>query len=219
MSCDNQGEIEFDEFDDDMSSWSSAFDPIVPRSKSPDKKLKSKQKKKKSSKKKRKKEKKQLGGESSSAAGPVKRAQNVPHRDSASSEALPTAHEQQEPATPAPSSPSLGSWVYQAFWEPTRGLPLPRPLPKGRAAAKMLVRAGFRCQCHFLRLAACPFSRQRQVRDLVANATVRLRNFTLLFRNPWLKMADLKARSLWKCKLMPWPQHSWRLSVLSQPSS
>ena len=150
MSCDNQGEIEFDEFDDDMSSWSSAFDPIVPDPKPPDKKLKSKRKKKKSSKKKRKKEKKQIGGESSSTAGPVKKAQKVPHEGSAGSEALPMAHDRQEPATPAPSSPSLGSWVYQAFWEPTRGLPLPRPLPKGRAAAKMLVRAGFRCQCHFL---------------------------------------------------------------------
>ena len=34
-----------------------------------------------------------------------------------------------------------------------------RPLPFGKACAKMLVRARFRCECHFLLLSQCPSRR------------------------------------------------------------
>ena len=65
-----------------------------------------------------------------------------------------TAREQQVPETTAafPSSTrpeDQGRWVFQAFWEPANLGAAPSKPSSGRAAAKMLVRAGLRCRCHF----------------------------------------------------------------------
>ena len=158
MSCESQGALEFD---DAMSSWSSAFDPITSPPKSPENRPKTKKKKKKKSAKKkrdtrhkmRKKEKKKPRGASSSAAGTADVAQHEAPRGHSSSGAPEMECEKMECETPTPPSPSLGRWVFQAFWEPAGDTQLPEPLPKRRAAAKMLVRAGLRCKCHFALIA------------------------------------------------------------------
>ena len=156
MSCESQEALEFD---DAMSSWSSAFDPITSPPKSPENRPKSKKKKKKSAKKKRdtqhkmrKKEKKKPRGVSSSAVGPSDGTQHKVPRRRSGPDTPEMECEKMECETPAPPSPSLGRWVFQAFWEPAGDTQLPEPPPKRRAAAKMLVRAGLRCKCSHCRL-------------------------------------------------------------------
>ncbi|OLP75148.1 hypothetical protein AK812_SmicGene45102 [Symbiodinium microadriaticum] len=165
-----------------MSSWSSAFDPITSPLQSPESRPKTKKKKKKSAKKKRdtrhktrKKEKKRPRGATSSAAGTADKTQHAASRGHASSGAPEMRGDGMEHEPPAPPSPSLGRWVFQAFWEPARGTQLPEPPPKRRAVAKMLVRAGLRCQCHFALVADCPFSRQASVRGAFVRRRMKFR--------------------------------------------
>ena len=173
MSCESQEALEFD---DAMSSWSSAFDPITSPPQSPENRPKGKMKKKKSAKKKRdtrhkmrKKEKKKPRGASSSAAGPAGGAQHTAPRGRSG------------PATPEmecekmecnarhllPLRLALAGGFFRLSGSPQGTHSCQSRLPSGRAAAKMLVRAGLRCKCHFALIADCPLSRQNQVRDSV----------------------------------------------------
>ena len=134
-----------------MSSWSSAFDPLPPPPETPEstRKKKKKVKKKKKAKKEPKvksRKRRRRRRRSSSDEEPV------PTRDEQVLRA--TAREQQVPETTAASSSSTrpedqGRWVFQAFWEPATLGAAPLKPSSGRAAAKMLVRAGLRCRCHF----------------------------------------------------------------------
>ena len=171
MSCESPEALDFD---DAMSSRSSAFDPMPSPPESPESRPKRKKKKRKSVKKKRdarhakrKKEKKPPRGASSRAVETAHLAQpEAPQGPSGSG-----AQEMEcEASTSLP--PNLGRWVFQAFWEPVGDVQLPKPPPKRRAAAKMLVRAGLRCTCHFALIADCPLSRPNQVRDPVENDSV-----------------------------------------------
>ena len=169
MSCDSQEALDFD---DAMSSWGSAFDPMPSPPESPESRSKRKKKKRKSVKKKRdarhakrKKEKKPPRGASPRAVETAHFEQPEAPRGQSDSGAQELAC-----AVSTPLPPNLGRWVFQAFWEPVGDAQLPQPPPKRRAAAKMLVRAGLRCKCHFALLADCPLSRQNQVRDPVENA-------------------------------------------------
>lgn len=166
MSRDSQ---EMLALDDDMSSWSSAFDPVTPPLEAPENKRKTK-KKKKSGKKKRdkrdnegrsrkKKKQKRASSSDSSATGALEGVQQT-LRQNLSGNDTP----EQEDEASATLPPSFGRWVFQAFWEVTEEAQPPYPLPKRRVAAKMLVRAGLRCKCHFALIAECPLSRQRAAR-------------------------------------------------------
>ena len=48
-----------------------------------------------------------------------------------------------------------GRFVWEAYWQPGSSPPL-RPPSRGRAVAKMLIRAGLRCHCHFKLRHECP---------------------------------------------------------------
>ena len=138
-------------WDDDMSSWSSAFDPLPPPPETPEstrkkrKKVKKKKKAKTEPKVKSRKRRRRRRRSSSDEEPVPTRDEQVPRA---------TAREQQVPETTAASPSSTrpedqGRWVFQAFWEPAKLGAAPSKPSSGKAAAKMLVRAGLRCRCHF----------------------------------------------------------------------
>ncbi|CAE7407332.1 unnamed protein product [Symbiodinium sp. CCMP2592] len=148
------------ERDEDMSSWSSAFAPVSKPADSP----KSKRKKHKKRKKVKKRhsttqERRRCDKEETKKRKKKERkSASVPEDADNQAEQLPsssyTARDPQEQEGSAHEGlpANLGRWVFHASWEPTEEGDQPEAPPKrspGRAAAKMLVRAGLRCKCHF----------------------------------------------------------------------
>jgi len=160
MAADTIGE-RFTEEDSDGSSWSSAFDPLpVPPPKSTKKKRKhkkSKKKKKTKMKKKSKRKDREPPGSSDSAeilaAGQV----GSPEQSNLGNSGLAFAESLQptdaSPGRALPDIEDMGEYVFLAVWQPTA--PPPR-LNRTRACAKLLVRSGLRCSCHFRHVNSCP---------------------------------------------------------------
>ena len=156
MASDTIGEGLTEE-DSDLCSWSSAFDPKPVRpSKSSQKKKKDKKTKKKKKTKSRQKSKKKetelfMSEDSDEilAAGRVGSLEQSNSGNGASALA-----ESLQPAERAlPDIEDMGEYVFLAVWQPTA--PPPR-LNRTRACAKLLVRSGLRCPCHFRHVNSCP---------------------------------------------------------------
>ena len=152
MAADTTGET-FTEEDSDLSSWSSAFapTPVLP-AKSTQKKKKDKKTKKK---KKTKSKKKSKNADSAEilAAGHVGSPEqsNLGNGESAFMESLQPADS--SPGGAPPDIEDMGEFVFLAVWQPTA--PPPRS-NRTRACAKLLVRSGLRCSCHFRHVSLCP---------------------------------------------------------------
>ena len=162
MAADTTGEI-FTEEDSDLSSWSSgsafAPTPVLPakstQKKKKDKKTK-KKKKTRSKKKSKKKDRELFMSEDSaeiSAAGRFGSPEqsNSGNGESAFTESLQPADS--SPGGALPDIEDMGEFVFLAVWQPTA--PPPRS-NRTRACAKLLVRSGLRCSCHFRHVSSCP---------------------------------------------------------------
>ena len=160
MASDTIGE-RFTEEDSDLSSWSSAFapTPVLPAKSTQKKKKdkKTKKKKKTKSKKKSKKKDRELSVSADSAeilaAGRVGSPEhsNLGNGESAFTESLQPADS--SPGRALPDIEDMGEYVFLAVWQPTA--PPPRS-NRTRACAKLLVRSGLRCSCHFRHVNSCP---------------------------------------------------------------
>ena len=160
MAEDTIGE-RFAEEDSDLSSWSSAFAPTpAPPTKSTKKKKKvkkTKKKKKTKSKKKSKKKDRELSVSLDSAEILATGSVGSPEQGDLGNGASAFT----ESPRPADSSPAraltniedMGEFVFLAVWQPTA--PPPRS-SRTRACAKLLVRSGLRCSCHFRHVSSCP---------------------------------------------------------------
>ena len=145
--------VERIDWDDDMSSWSSAFDPLPPPPESPKRKQKTRKKKTKKKKKKKqekdraKKARKKRQRTSSDELASQHGAEQMPQASSSRDQAP-----ELEAAAPSTPPEDQGRWIFQAVWEPSNSSypQVPRPGQRtGKAAAKMLVRAGLRCRCYY----------------------------------------------------------------------
>ncbi|CAE7255146.1 unnamed protein product [Symbiodinium sp. CCMP2592] len=128
------------ERDEDMSSWSSAFAPVKKRHSTT-------QERRRCDKEETKKRKKKERKSASVPEDADNRAEQLP-----SSSYTARDPQEQEGSAHEGLPANLGRWVFHASWEPTEEGDQPEAPPKrspGRAAAKMLVRAGLRCKCHF----------------------------------------------------------------------
>ena len=158
MATDVEGE-RFVEEDSDLSSWSSAFDPIpAPPQKSKKKKKVKKPKKKKSKSKKKPKTRARNIYESSDSAELLATGCSGDIEPSSACVAEPTCPGSQQATTSSPgrASPDIedtGEYVFIGVWQPSA--PQPR-LHRTRACAKLLVRSGLRCSCHFRHVSFCP---------------------------------------------------------------
>ncbi|CAE7549575.1 unnamed protein product [Symbiodinium sp. CCMP2592] len=148
------------ERDEDMSSWSSAFAPVSkPADSSKSKRKKHKKRKKVKKRHSTTQERRRCDKEETKKRKKKERkSASVPEDADNRAEQLPsssyTARDPQEQEGSAHEGlpANLGRWVFHASWEPTEEGDQPEAPPKrspGRAAAKMLVRAGLRCKCHF----------------------------------------------------------------------
>ena len=164
MASDTIGERFTEEDSDlcsDLCSWSSAFDPtpVLPSKPTQKKKKdkKTKRKKKTKSKKKSKKKDTELSVSADSdeilAAGRVGSPEqsNLGNGASAFTESLQPADS--SPGRALPDIEDIGEYVFLAVWQPAA--PPPR-LNRTRACAKLLVRSGLRCSCHFRHVNSCP---------------------------------------------------------------
>ena len=138
-------------WDDDMSSWSSAFDPLPPPPETPEsarkkrRKVRKKKKARKEPKVKSRKRRRRRRRSSSDEEPVSTRDEQMPRETAREQPVLETTA-----AFPSSTRPEdQGRWVFQAFWEPANLGAAPSKPGSGRAAAKMLVRAGLRCRCHF----------------------------------------------------------------------
>ena len=160
MAADTIGE-RFTEEDSDLCSWSSAFDPtpVLPAKSTQKKKKdkKTKKKKKTNSKKKSKKKDRELSVSADSAeslaAGHVGSPEqsNLGNGESTFTESLQAADS--SPGRALSDIEDMGEYVFLAVWQPTA--PPPRS-NRTRACAKLLVRSGLRCSCHFRHVNSCP---------------------------------------------------------------
>ena len=158
MASDTIGEGLTEE-DSDLCSWSSAFDPepVLPskssKKKKKDKKTK-KKKKTKSRKKPKKKETELFMSEDSDEILAASRVGSLEQEQSNSGNGASALAESLHPAERAPADiEDMGEYVFLAVWQPTA--PPPR-LNRTRACAKLLVRSGLRCPCHFRHVNSCP---------------------------------------------------------------
>ena len=128
------------DWDDDMSSCSSAFDPVPPPPESPKKRQKTRKKKTKKKKKKKqekdraKKARKKRQRTSSDELASQHGAEQMPQ--ASSSRDQPPELEAAAPSTPPEDQ---GRWIFQAVWEPSNSSypQVPRPGQRtGKAAAK-----------------------------------------------------------------------------------
>ena len=159
MASDTIGEGIAEE-DSDLCSWSSAFDPepVLPSKSSKKKKKKDKKTKKKKKTKSRKKSKKKetelFMSEDSDEILAASRVGSLEQEQGNSGNGASAFAESSHPAERAPADiEDMGEYVFLAVWQPTA--PPPR-LNRTRACAKLLVRSGLRCPCHFRHVNSCP---------------------------------------------------------------